>query len=128
MVLVGPVIEEIIFRGIIFNDLRAHVNVAAAVVIQAVIFGLFHMNLLQGIYAGMIGLAFGVIYVWTKSIFASMTAHITFNILGSGLLDTVFENLQISTPVIMITAAILFIVCTLLLYRSTHSTALKIPE
>lgn len=128
LVLVGPVIEEIIFRGIIFNDLRAHVNVAAAVIIQAFVFGLYHMNLMQGIYAGVIGLVFGVIYVWTKSIFASMTAHITFNILGSGALDILLQNVQVSTPMLTIIAFILSAVCMILLFRSTHSKASKVLE
>jgi membrane protease YdiL (CAAX protease family) len=37
-----PIFEEILFRGLIFNELRKHVNLVLSIVLQAAIFALFH--------------------------------------------------------------------------------------
>ena len=51
-------IEEMIFRGYILGALRAHGD-GLAVVLSAVLFGLFHGNVLQIPFALILGLAMG---------------------------------------------------------------------
>ncbi|MFR4052896.1 MAG: lysostaphin resistance A-like protein, partial [Clostridium perfringens] len=40
-----PIYEEIVFRGIIFGYLRKNFNIIVAVLVQALIFGIMHLNL-----------------------------------------------------------------------------------
>ena len=77
--LIAPVAEETIFRGAIFSESRKGFSFREANGIQALFFGLYHMNLIQGIYAFVIGLAFGLIKERTGRIFAAILAHISFN-------------------------------------------------
>lgn len=83
VVLLLPMFEEILFRGLIFNELRSRLNVIISIIIQALIFGAFHGNLLQGLYAFMLGLALAAVYFWTKSIWSNVIFHVTFNFMGS---------------------------------------------
>lgn len=53
--IVIPFTEELIFRGMAYGNLRRELPFAGAVVISAVYFGLFHGNLIQGIYACLMG-------------------------------------------------------------------------
>ncbi|MDP4091239.1 MAG: type II CAAX endopeptidase family protein [Bacillota bacterium] len=78
-----PIFEEIFFRGIIFNELRSRINVTAAVILQALIFGVFHGNILQGIYTFMLAIILALVYIWTRSIWSNIIVHITYNLLGS---------------------------------------------
>lgn len=78
-----PIFEEIFFRGIIFNELRSRINFTAAIIIEALIFALFHGNILQGIYTFMLGIILALVYTWTRSIWSNITVHITYNLLGS---------------------------------------------
>jgi membrane protease YdiL (CAAX protease family) len=75
----APVFEEILFRGIVLNKLRQHVSLAAAILIQGLLFGVYHLNLLQGIYGAALGIFAGLIYIWFHSIWAPIALHVTFN-------------------------------------------------
>lgn len=49
-VLVAPLAEELLFRGIIYNCLKGPVRPLAAMLMAAVFFGVYHGNWVQGIY------------------------------------------------------------------------------
>jgi uncharacterized protein len=80
--IVAPLFEEIFFRGLIFNELRENIPIVPAVIIQALFFGLFHGNLIQGAYAFVIGIVFALAYIWTKSLWASILLHFLYNNIG----------------------------------------------
>lgn len=86
-VILAPLGEELIFRGVVFYYARRAVsdmkNVRAAFwianVFQALLFGVYHMNLVQGIYAFFIGLALGYLCERYRSVIPGMLAHLVFN-------------------------------------------------
>ncbi len=97
--LLGPVVEELCFRGLTYNRLLASgMKIALAVVIQGLFFGVFHMNLLQSVYAFILGTAIGFFYERYKSIFVSIACHVLFNMLGTVLSGTL-EHFRVGTPV-----------------------------
>lgn len=83
VVLLLPMFEEILFRGLIFNELRSRLNAILSIIIQALIFGAFHGNLVQGTYAFVLGLALAAVYYWTKTLWSNVIFHVTFNLMGS---------------------------------------------
>lgn len=76
----APLIEELTFRGFVQSKLMKLCRPMTAIVIQAVLFGLFHMNLQQFVYASLLGLLFGLLRYWSDSIWPSVFAHIGFNL------------------------------------------------
>ncbi|MDO5405698.1 MAG: CPBP family intramembrane metalloprotease [Eubacteriales bacterium] len=68
--LVIPLAEELVFRGFAYERLREVLSVRGAVAASAVYFGLFHGNLVQGIYATV----FGVILALLCERYDSLTA------------------------------------------------------
>ena len=82
-VLLGPIEEELTFRGVIFSSARKALPFWGANVFQALLFGIFHMNLIQGIYAFFIGLFLGYILERSGSIYFSIFLHIVFNSWGT---------------------------------------------
>ncbi|EJO5348440.1 CPBP family intramembrane metalloprotease [Clostridium botulinum] len=83
MILIIPMFEEILFRGLIFNELKKNINIILAVIIQALIFALAHGNMLQGIYTLILGIIIAIVYIKTNSIITCMLFHISYNLLGS---------------------------------------------
>lgn len=85
-----PLVEEAGFRGLGLTYLeRAGVPFAAANIVQALAFGIFHMNLTQGIYTFVLGLALGYVTHRSGSIAPAMLMHLVYNLmgtLGSGLI------------------------------------------
>ncbi|HEX3028233.1 MAG TPA: type II CAAX endopeptidase family protein, partial [Clostridia bacterium] len=62
VVLIAPLFEEIFFRGILFNEFKNGMPLAVAFIIQAVTFGLFHGNWIQGSYAFALALLLCLVY------------------------------------------------------------------
>ncbi len=85
-VVLAPISEEIIFRGITFKLARKFsAKFWVANTIQALAFGIAHMNLIQGTYAFVMGLILGVVYKKFHSLIATMIAHLAFNFAGTWL-------------------------------------------
>ena len=79
----APVSEELLFRGIIQGELRRAMPEKWAIVIQAVLFALFHGQPVQIAYVLLPALALGALYAITRSIWIPIIVHIAFNFLGS---------------------------------------------
>lgn len=84
MVLCAPVAEELIFRKLLIDRL-AQYGEGVAVLFSGLMFGLFHGNLNQFVYAFVLGLCFGFIYVKTGNIRYTIGLHMLVNFLGSVL-------------------------------------------
>jgi hypothetical protein len=80
-----PIAEELLFRGIIQGELRRAMPEWAAVLIQGIIFALFHMQPIQISYVILPGILLGLAYAWTRSLWVPILMHIGFNFLGSVL-------------------------------------------
>jgi membrane protease YdiL (CAAX protease family) len=83
IIILIPAFEEIFFRGIIFKELSARIKFIPSVIISALIFAIFHGNMLQGIYTFIFGIITALVYTWTKSIWTNTLAHIVYNLCGT---------------------------------------------
>lgn len=84
VVILAPIGEEIIFRGITMNYAKKITNhFWIANIVQAALFGLVHMNLIQGIYAFVLGLVLGYLSQTYQSIYVAMIMHAIYNFCGS---------------------------------------------
>jgi membrane protease YdiL (CAAX protease family) len=75
IVIVAPLGEEWISRGIILKGLLKHYSPRKAIVWSAVIFGIIHFNPWQAVSAFFIGLAIGWIYWRTRSLWLCVFMH-----------------------------------------------------
>ncbi len=81
-VVLAPVAEELIFRGLIFRYARHAFPFWVANIWQALLFGLVHGNFIQGIYAFVMGLFLGFLCHRGRGIKYSIPVHIIYNIIG----------------------------------------------
>lgn len=81
----GPLAEELMFRGVIQTRLEQAMPVWAAVVLQAVLFGVVHGTPVQMAYAFLLGLVFGFLRSRTGSILPGFAAHAAFNAMNDPL-------------------------------------------
>ena len=111
-------LEEIIFRGLLFEAMRKS-NVKAAIIVSSVTFGIGHIinlingsgaellpNLLQVVYATAAGFMFVMMYYKSKSLLVCIAAHGVFNALS------VFANEVNATNEMRILTALLLTVIT----------------
>ncbi len=75
-----PIAEELLFRGYIFNKLKELCKPQTVIIITALIFGIYHMNPVQFVYAFVMGLILGYVLQRFQSIFAAVLVHMSANI------------------------------------------------
>lgn len=79
----APIIEEIVFRGIVFKSLKKVSPVWVAIIVSSVLFGAYHMNIVQAIYASCMGIAAAIIYEKKNNLIFPILVHITNNFLAA---------------------------------------------
>ncbi len=75
----GPLVEELVFRGIILGGLRTTGRIFSAIVLSGLLFGLAHMNINQFSYTFCAGIFWGLLVEATGSIIPSVICHMTMN-------------------------------------------------
>jgi membrane protease YdiL (CAAX protease family) len=78
----GPILEEVLFRGSIQGYLMRKYNPTVGIVVAALVFGLIHMNPIQIFYAFCLGLVFGWMYYRTRSLMPVIIGHVLNNSLA----------------------------------------------
>ncbi len=98
-VVTAPVLEETLMRGILYERLRGFfTNVPPAAFMGALLFALFHGNVVQGVYAFLIGLYFVWLYEAYDSLIPAILAHAAANASSvllerTGWMDIRYTNL-----------------------------------
>ena len=120
MGIAAPIIEELIFRGILINRM-SWLPVWAAVLIQGVLFGAVHLNLFQSLYAFVAGVLLGMIYVKFRSILIVIAGHMAYNL--SSLLASKIPDEQIMV-VVLLFSIVLLPVCAVLTVKHKKAEAI----
>ncbi|ANX01421.1 abortive infection protein [Thermoclostridium stercorarium subsp. leptospartum DSM 9219] len=114
--IMAPLIEEIIFRGLILNQLKRNIPATAAILIQAILFGFVHLNVVQGTYAFVMAVLMGMLTVWFDSLFVSIAFHMGMNLSGV-ILSEFGAGLSDAAGVIMLAVSFILIpLCIMFLY------------
>lgn len=80
--IVAPIVEELIFRGLVYRRTKKMTGIIAAAILSAALFGVFHGNWVQAPYAFIIGIVAVFVYEKFKSIVAPIMLHMSANILS----------------------------------------------
>lgn len=91
VVLVGPIAEEIIFRGFFLRLLSRH-NAWFAVIVTSFMFAVYHCNIDQGINSFILGIFLGITAIKTGSIIIPTLLHIANNFLSYSFSFLPFDN------------------------------------
>lgn len=75
LVVLAPIMEEVLFRGILLESVRSKHSAGRAIVVSALMFGVIHFIPQQVVNAFVIGLILGYIYVRTESLWPVIVIH-----------------------------------------------------
>lgn len=121
--IIAPISEELIFRGVLLNKAKVVLPIFWANVLQGFLFGLYHMNIIQGIYAFIIGMFLGSICIGLKSIYAAVVLHVIINLCGL-LLGQMTINEQYQTPLVfsgIIIISIIGIIFSMIILKKDYT-------
>lgn len=126
--LLGPVLEELLFRGGVTRVLLERYSPAKAILLSALIFGIFHINPAQVVSAFLAGLLFAWIYYRTRSLVPCILIHILNNSLAVALslrypeADSIRELMGPGAYYLLgAVSAIVFVACYLTIKRYNYS-------
>jgi membrane protease YdiL (CAAX protease family) len=88
---IGPILEEIIFRKILFGTLYKRFNFFIAALLSSVIFAMVHMDFTHLLIYSAMGFTFAFLYVKTNRIIVPIIAHVAMNTLVV-LIQVVFKD------------------------------------
>ena len=101
-IILAPIIEELVFRGVLFNRLKIRVGIVAAMIISSVLFGLGH-EFGSMTSAFLFGMCMCVIYLKTDNILITMSIHFINNLVAVFLEMSNFDAFLLQMPVLPIT-------------------------
>ena len=78
--ILAPIAEELVFRGLIFARLKEWMKPWLAMMLSALIFGAYHGNIVQFVYAFFMGLILALIYYRTGTLLTCIAAHVVANL------------------------------------------------
>ena len=108
-VVLAPLAEEFLFRGVTLRKATKIMPFFLANILQASLFGIYHGNLIQGIYAFALGLILGYVAEYFHSIWASILLHAFVN--GSAELLSHLPILLTETLIGILVITIVGVVC-----------------
>ena len=73
--LVSPLAEEIVFRGVIYGKMKKAVGASTALPLAALFFAIYHGNIIQGVYAFLIGAVLCYLYEKSGSLWPAVIFH-----------------------------------------------------
>lgn len=114
-VIIAPILEELIFRGVIFNRLKIRVGIIPAMIISSFIFGIGHQ------FGGMtsaflFGICMCILYLKTDNILVPMSVHFINNVVAT-ILELAQFDLFISQMPWIIPATVVALIATVLLIK-----------
>ena len=124
-------LEELIFRGMLFNAMRKD-NVETAIIVTSILFGIGHIvnlfngrgmelvaNICQVVYAAAIGFLFVTIFYKGGSLWPCIITHSIVNAMSTFANDTVAARYQIPIAMVMVVIAMAY---ALILWRTIPAT------
>ncbi len=116
-------IEEIVFRGIVMQSLRRFGDVFALIA-SALIFGIFHLNLIQMPYAFILGLCIGYFVIRTDSLWVGVLIHfvnnsvaVAFEFMYPYMSDEVYYMANFVYNLICVILSVIAIIAVLMKYK-----------
>lgn len=107
--ILGPIIEELMFRGIIYNELKSKYSNMKSILLTTIFFAIIHINIIQILYALIIGFILIFVYEKYNNIKAPIILHMASNITTTLFLPLLIKNNLIINYGIFIFSLILLI-------------------
>ncbi|HAT4276091.1 TPA: CPBP family intramembrane metalloprotease [Clostridium perfringens] len=83
VILFGPIVEELLFRGLIFNEINKIKGGATPIILSGFLFGLFHREPVQVVYSFILGIILGFVYSKTRSLPLVIFMHMLNNLVAT---------------------------------------------
>ena len=92
--ILAPLIEEFLFRGIILNVFLNRYSPAKAIIITTILFSVMHLNPMQYLVTFLLGMLLGWYYYKTRNLLTCIIVHSFSNLIGLTILKYFVDRLH----------------------------------
>lgn len=118
--LVSPITEEIVFRGLVFNRIRRYYKATVAIVLSGLLFGVYHGNLVQGLYGTCMGILLAYIYERMHSFLFPCLFHAVANLVIYAFAQNSELHARLFTVSGCFVLLIIAVACILVVEKTGH--------
>lgn len=122
-VIAAPIVEEVIFRGVVFGSFRKVFPAWVSILISALIFGAYHMNPVAIVYATVMGIIAGIVYEKKRNLLFTIMLHMANNFMG--LLED-FVPAGIGVTVVNAVSLVMILPMCYIVYRMLKGDTRKV--
>lgn len=124
-IIFAPLLEELMFRGVLFNRLKVRVGIIPAMLISSFIFGIGH-DFGGMTSAFLFGMCMCILYLKTDNILVPMSVHFINNVVATLIELTPIDYYVVQFPWILLTTIVILITTFFLIkYIVQETSALK---
>lgn len=108
--ILGPILEELIFRGFVYNKLKEFNKPMNSIILTSLIFGIIHFDIINAIYA--FGVSFILIYLYEKykTLKAPILMHISLNITIILMINFITKGFIVFNLYLLIVSVIILLI------------------
>ncbi len=117
VIIISPIVEELIFRGIFLNKLKLAVPVTFAILISSLLFGALH-SYGSIISAFTFAVCMAILYLKTDNIFVPVFAHFLNNLIAESISHIDYSNILFTDPLAVGIMSVLAIISFILILIS----------
>lgn len=107
-VILAPIAEELTFRGLVFRRMKEYSSFWPAALVSSLLFALYHMNIMQGIFAFIFGLLLCAIYDHFRNLWTPICMHAAANAVSIILqvIGVDYQSIPLAIAVMAVTLAL----------------------
>ena len=117
IVIVAPITEEVIFRGLVYDRFRKGMPLVLALLLESALFAVIHGTPIWMGYAFLLAFVMTVLFECCGSLWANILFHMVFNYVGSYLLPRVAYPNDIAYCATLALAFVVSAACFILMIR-----------
>lgn len=106
--LIAPLAEEVVFRGLVFNRMRRYYSPTAAIIVSGVLFGVYHGNIVQGVY----GCCMGILLAYSYERMHSFLIPCLFHAVSNIVVYTLAQNAELQLRLFTVPGCIILLTIT----------------
>lgn len=115
-VILAPIVEELIFRGVILRKLAGMSGITVAILLSSILFGLGHS--LGGIFSAFLfGICMSILYIKSDNIFIPIFAHFLNNLISFLFIYCGFYGLIIWSTNLVLVISLIALIFGIILFR-----------
>ena len=92
-ILIGPILEEYLFRGIVFNQLLEFNSEKKSIYLTTLLFAIMHGNIFSILYAFIVGIFLNGFYLKERTMKANILFHIVINFISSFIIPWIYLSI-----------------------------------